>query len=165
MRFSRVRSYLPAGLIVANVPVGGLDRSQAAQRLAEVYSTPVELRYNGARIQLDPSLIDFELEIENMLALANLERTQKQFWEDFWDYLWGRTTFPTQIPLAANYSQERLRAYLSDICTSATTNPRSRPCLSRAGQFSGRDTGPGAGCRWLGPADRSGAVLPGQPGC
>jgi beta-lactamase class A len=115
VRFSRVRSYLPAGLIVANVPVGGLDRSQAAQRLAEVYSTPIELRYNDARIQLDPSLIDFELETENMLALANLERTQKQFWEDFWDYIWGRTTFPTQIPLAANYSEERLRAYLSDI--------------------------------------------------
>jgi beta-lactamase class A len=123
IRFSRVRSYLPAGLIVANVPVGGLDRSQAAQRLAEVYSTPIELRYNDARIQLDPSLIDFELETENMLALANLERTQKQFWEDFWDYIWGRTTFPTQIPLAANYSEERLRAYLSDIAQRYDQSP------------------------------------------
>jgi hypothetical protein len=86
VRFSRVRSYLPAGLIVANVPVGGLEQQQAAQRLAEVYSIPVELRYNGARIQLNPSLIDFQLQSENMLAMATLERTQKQFWEDFWDY-------------------------------------------------------------------------------
>ena len=113
--FSRVRSLLPAGLIVAGVPVGGLDRSGAAQRLMEVYSFPVMLRYNGAAILLQPSVVDFRLDVENMLALANVERTQKVFWEDYWDYLWGRTTFPTQIPLRATYSEERLRAYLTDI--------------------------------------------------
>jgi len=115
--FSRVRSYLPAGLIVANVPVGGLDRAQAAQRLVEVYSASVELRYNDAVIELNPSVVDFRLDAENMLALANLERVQKQFWEDYWDYLWGRTTFPTQIPLSASYSEPRLRAFLEDIAS------------------------------------------------
>lgn len=141
VRFSRVRSYLPAGLIVANVPVGGLDRQQAAQRLAEVYSVPLELRYNGARIQLNPTVIDFQLEIENMLALANLERTQKQFWEDFWDYLWGRTTFPTQIPLAANYSEERLRAFLTDI--SQRYDQAAAPALPIPGQASFEPGKPG----------------------
>ena len=115
VRFSRVRSYLPAGLVVAGVPVGGLDRSGAAQRLMEVYSMPVEVEYEGAVIHLNPSVVDFQLDVENMLALANLERTQKQFWEDFWDYLWGRTTFPTQIPLNATYSEQRLRVFLTDI--------------------------------------------------
>lgn len=134
VRFSRVRSYLPAGLIVANVPVGGLDRQQAAQRLAEVYSVPIELRYNGARIQLNPTLIDFQLQTESMLAVANLERIQKQFWEDFWDYLWSRTTFPTQIPLAANYSEARLRAFLSDI--SMRYDQPSVPALPIPGQAS-----------------------------
>jgi beta-lactamase class A len=115
VRFSRVRSYLPAGLTVAGVPVGGLDREQAAERLMEVYSVPVLVRYNGASILLQPSVVDFTLDVENMLALANLERTQKQFWEDFWDYLWGRTEFPTQIPLRATFSDQRLRAYLVDV--------------------------------------------------
>src|SRR4030042_32831 len=59
VRFSRVRAYLPAGLIVANIPVGGLDRQEAAQRLMEAYSVPVELRYNGAGIHLDPSVAGF----------------------------------------------------------------------------------------------------------
>jgi beta-lactamase class A len=117
VRFSRVRSYLPAGLIVAGVPVGGLDRQQAAERLIEVYSYPVMLRYNGAAILLQPSVVDFSLDVENMLALANLERTQKQFWEDFWDYLWGRTEFPTQIPLRATLSELRLRNFLVDIAS------------------------------------------------
>ncbi len=113
--FSRVRSLLPAGLIVAGVPVGGLDRQGAAQRLMEVYSFPVMLRYNGAALLLQPSVVDFRLDVENMLALANVERTQKVFWQDFWDYLWGRTTFPTQIPLRATFSEERLRGYLTDV--------------------------------------------------
>ena len=115
VRFSRVRSYLPAGLIVASIPVGGLDRQQAAERLLEAYSTPVELRYGDSSIHLDPTVVDFRLNIENMLAVANLERTQKQFWDDFWDYLWGRTTFPSEIPLSASFSEPRLRVFLADI--------------------------------------------------
>jgi beta-lactamase class A len=115
VRFSRVRSYLPAGLIVAGVPVGGLDREQAAERLIEVYSYPVQLTYEESQIFLHPSEVEFSLDIENMLALANLERTQKVFWADFWDYLWGRTEFPTQIPLRATYSEARLRAFLVDV--------------------------------------------------
>ncbi len=114
-RFSRVRGLLPSGLEIAGVPVGGLDRAQAAQRLQEAYARPVELRYNGFAILLDPALVDFQLEVDSMLAMAGLERTQKQFWEDFWDYLWGETTFPTEIPLSATYSTERLRGFLNDI--------------------------------------------------
>lgn len=115
VRFSRVRAYLPAGLVVAGVPVGGLDRTQANQRLAEVYATPVELRYADQRIYLDPEAVDFALETETMLSMASMERSQKQFWADYWDYLWGRTTFPTQIPIAARYSKDRLRGFLADI--------------------------------------------------
>jgi beta-lactamase class A len=117
VRFSRVRSLLPAGLVIAGIPVGGRDSSQATEIIQDMYSTPVELHYSDAVIQMSPGVVDFHLDLENMLALANLERTQKQFWTDFWDYLWGRTTFPTQIPLSATFSDVRLRAYLSEIAT------------------------------------------------
>jgi beta-lactamase class A len=135
VRFSRVRSYLPAGLIVANVPVGGLDRQQAAQRLMETYSYPVELTYNGALIQLNPTVVDFNLDVESMLALANLERTQKQFWQDFWDYLWGRTTFPSQIPLSATFSEARLRAFLDDIATRYDQAPEAAMPIPGSTEF------------------------------
>lgn len=115
VRFSRVRTYMPAGLIVAGVPVGGLDRAQANQRLIEVYAIPVELRYGDAVIYLDPEVVDFTLEVDSMLSMASMERNQKQFWTDFWDYLWGKTTYPSQIPINASYSQDRLRAYLQDL--------------------------------------------------
>ena len=115
--FSRIRSFLPAGLIVAGVPVGGLDRQAAAERLLEVYSVPVKINYQDQEIHLNPAVVDYNLELESMLAVANLERTQKGFWLDFWDYLWGRSTFASQIPLSASYSEARLQAFLEDMAS------------------------------------------------
>lgn len=139
--FSRVRAYLPAGLMIAGVPVGGLDRQDAAERLLEAYSVPVEIHYQDQIIHLNPSVVDYSLELESMLAVANLERTQKGFWIDFWDYLWGRTTFPSQIPLSASYSEARLKAYLEDIA--ARYNQPAQPAMPVAGstRFKAGSTG------------------------
>ena len=115
LQYSRVRAYLPSGLKIANVDVGGLDRTQAAQQLSEVYSVPVEMRYKGEAIHLNPDVVDFQLDIESMLAAADLERTEQPFWEGFIDFLWGRTTVPQEVPLRASYSEARLRDYLDDI--------------------------------------------------
>jgi beta-lactamase class A len=115
VRFSRVRAYLPAGLEIASIPVGGLDRAEAAQRLREIYSSPVILRYNGAPIQMSPSIVDFQLNLESMLAVADLERTESLFWVEFWDYLWNRSTTPVDVPLRVDYDEDRLRSFLADI--------------------------------------------------
>jgi beta-lactamase class A len=115
VRFSRVRAYFPSGLQIAGVPVGGLDRQQAAQRLLEAYSLPVEMHYGEAIIQLNPSVVDFQLDLDSMLAAADLERTQTVFWQDFWDFMWGRSSSPGEVPLRASYSEARLRTYLSEI--------------------------------------------------
>lgn len=131
VNFSRVRAYLPAGIIVAGVPVGGLDRQQAAQRLMEVYSNPVEIYYRDSVIYLYPSVVDFQLEIDSMLSVADYERTSKEFWQDYWDFLWGRIDFPTEIPLSATFSEARLRQYLSDI--SERYDQPSEPAVPVAG--------------------------------
>lgn len=114
VRFSRLRTQYPSGMEVANVPVAGLTRQEAAQRLLEAYSQPVELRYDEAIIHLAPSTVGFELDLESMLAAADLERTDQPFWSGFWDYLWGRERRESAIPLRADYSEERLRTYLKD---------------------------------------------------
>lgn len=114
VRFSRIRTRYPQGMEIANVPVGGLTRQEAAQRLLEAYSHPVELRYDDSVILLAPSTIGFELDLESMLAAADLERTEQPFWNGFWDFLWGRRSRTGSVPLRADYSEERLRTYLQD---------------------------------------------------
>ncbi len=110
--YSRVRANFPSGLKIAGVPVGGMDRQQAAQRLLEAYSYPVELIYNDNYIQVPPGVVDFRLDLESMLAAADLVRTRQSFWAGYWDYLWGRSSSPEEIPLRSTYSEARLRAYL-----------------------------------------------------
>ncbi len=113
VRFSRFRANFPDGMVIADVPVGGQDRATSAQRLLEVYSaTPVELHYGEEVIQLAPAVAEFELDLESMLAAADLARSQQPFWLEFWNYLWGRTPPPATIPLRATFSEPRLTTYL-----------------------------------------------------
>lgn len=125
--YSRLRTRFPNGLTIAGVPVGGLDRQEAANRLREVYSTPVELVYGEALIHLEPSVVGFELDIDTMLAAADLVREQKPFWIGFWDFLWGRFEQAGSIPLTASYSEERLRAYLEGEIASRYDKPATPP--------------------------------------
>lgn len=110
--FSRIWASFPSGLTIAGVPVGQLDRQQAAQRLLEAYSIPVELHYGDAVVQMNPSVVGFELDLELMLAAADQERTRLPFWAAFWNYLWGTPGSQANVPLSATYSTERLRDYL-----------------------------------------------------
>jgi beta-lactamase class A len=114
VQYSVSRANYPPQMTIAGVPVGGLDPQSAAQRLLQVYSTPVEIHYNAAVIDLEPGLVGFQLNTDSMLAAADLQRTGASFWKGFWDYLWNRPTPSTQIPLIASYSEDQLRIYLQN---------------------------------------------------
>jgi len=78
--YSRIRASLPIGSVIGGVPVGGLDRQTAADRLIKAFSLPVEMRYNEAVIQIRPSSIGFELDLESMLTAADQQRITQPFW-------------------------------------------------------------------------------------
>jgi len=132
VRFSRLRTNYPNTMKIAEVPVGGLNRQEAAQRLLEAYTLPVELRYDDQTILFSPSICGFELDLESMLAAADLERTKQSFWAEFWDYLWGQQIPRFSIPLRANYSDDRLRTYLVDEIASRYDKPPS-PAVPQTG--------------------------------
>jgi beta-lactamase class A len=110
--YSRQRNNYPAGMTIGGVPVGGLTPAEASQRLLEVYTSPVEVRYGEAVIQIDPSVIGFQVDVESMLAAADLTRTGGSFWGGYWDYLWNQDPPSTSVPLRATLAEERLRSYL-----------------------------------------------------
>jgi beta-lactamase class A len=110
--YSRQRDYYPVGMTIAGVPVGGLNPQAASQRVLQVYNSPIEIQYNGGIIDVEPSLIGFQMDLESMLAAADLARTGGSFWGGFWDYLWNRSPQPVQVPLRATIAEDRLRTYL-----------------------------------------------------
>ena len=110
--FSRSRITYPASIEIAGIPMGGLTREQAASRLLEVYSRPIEIHYNDAAIQVEPNVLGFELRLESMLATADFVRIGGNFWQEFWSFMWNSERTITPVPLDADYSEALLRSYL-----------------------------------------------------
>ncbi len=110
--YSRQRNNYPRGMTIAGVEVGGVDPRIAAQRVLQVYASPIAVKYGDADIQIDPNTVGFELQMDSMIAAADLERTGGSFWGGFWNYLWNREPDPVNVPLRATIAEERLTAYL-----------------------------------------------------
>lgn len=99
---------------IGGVPVGGVNPQTASERVLQVYSSPIEVQYGDAIIQIEPSVVGFELEIDSMIAAADLARTGDVFWSGYWNYLWNREPAPIEIPLSASINEDRLVAYLQN---------------------------------------------------
>jgi beta-lactamase class A len=112
--YSRQRNNYPPGMKIAGVSVGGVNPQIASERVLQVYSSPIEVQYGEAVIHVEPSVVGFELDMDSMIAAADLERTGGSFWGGFWNYLWNRDPTPVEIPLTATIAEDRLRAYLQN---------------------------------------------------
>jgi beta-lactamase class A len=112
--YSRTRNNYPGGMTIGGVPVGGVDPQIASERVLQVYTSPIEVQYGNAVIQIEPSVVGFELDMDSMIAAADLERTGGSFWGGFWNYLWNRDSNPVAIPLSSKIAEDRLIAYLQN---------------------------------------------------
>lgn len=110
-------------MTIGGVPVDGLSPAETSQRLLEVYTSPVEAQYNGSVFHIDPGAVGFQVDIETMLAAADLTRTGGSFWGGFWDFLWNRNPPDSQIPLSATISEDRLRDFLQNEIASRYDQP------------------------------------------
>ncbi|MEL7646210.1 MAG: serine hydrolase [Anaerolineaceae bacterium] len=101
----------PGGVSMAQVPIGGLTREQAEQRLKDVFGMPVELRYNRARMQFLPGELGFSLD-----TAASLDALDRQIPRGgWWRQLWGQSApdYAQDFPLQASLDTDAARAFLS----------------------------------------------------
>jgi beta-lactamase class A len=112
--YSRQRNNYPRGMTIAGVDVGGVDPRIASERVLQVYASPIEVKYGEAVIHVDPTTVGFGLDMDSMIAAADLERTGGSFWGGYWNYLWNREPDPVDIPLSAAIAEDQLVAYLRD---------------------------------------------------
>ncbi len=115
-RYSQGRQELPRGLEIGGVPVGGLTPIEAQAYIEQVYSSQIIVMYRDAEIRLDPAQVAFEPNTETMLANAAGQQVQEDnFWAGFWDFIWGREATTVTAELSADYSEELLRQWISDV--------------------------------------------------
>ena len=138
--YSRQRNNYPAGMTIGGVPVSGLSPQEASERILLVYTTPIEAQYGDARIQIDPNVVGFEIDLESMLAAADLSRTSGSFWGGYWNYLWNQEPASIAIPLRATINEDSLRNYLQNEIASRYDIPPepARPIPGSASFVPGR---------------------------
>ena len=85
-RYKAVAVVYPHGSKIADIPVGGLSRDAAEERLKEAFGIPVELVYRDARVQLTPEALGFDPLIEETLNQADGQMAHQK-WSA---YLWGK---------------------------------------------------------------------------
>ncbi len=129
-QFTAERQRMPASLVMADVPVSGLDRANAQAMIERVYGEPIVVRYHDQELHLDPASVDFRVDSEAMLAQASERATEGTFWSGFWDYMWLRPEAETRVPLVAQHTDELLRAWLLDVARRYDSPPRpAQPVL------------------------------------
>lgn len=112
IQFSRIRGGFPPGTQIGGIAVGGLNQQQAAERVTQAFNNPIEILYQDQRIQVRPSQLGFQLDVESMIAAADQQRVNLPFWSSFWDYLWNRPPVARDTPLRATIDDNRIRIYL-----------------------------------------------------
>ena len=125
VNYSRERNNYPAGMTIGGVAVGGVNAQNASERVLQVYTQPVEIQYSGEFIHITPAQVGFNLDLESMLAAADLVRTTSSFWGGFWDSLWNRPRPVSEIPLRASLDSEQLNFYLTSEISTRYDQPAS----------------------------------------
>lgn len=112
--YSRIRNNFPLGLQAGNVPIGGLNHVQAAERLYTAFRSPIEISYGEHLIHVRPAVLGFEPQVNRMLAVADQQRIIEPFWQGYWNFLWNRGVEEVNIPLTASYDESTIREYLRE---------------------------------------------------
>ena len=97
---------LPSGSTISGIAVGGLPAQAALERVKEAYAIPVELRYQGARMQFLPEQLGSTLDLASFTQeLANSVKNA-----GWWAHLWGRTVETKPITLSVNIRDDSVAA-------------------------------------------------------
>ncbi len=112
--FSRLRTTFTTGTKIAGVDVTGLTMEQAASRVTQAYSYPVELHYGENIIQVKPSTLGFSLNLTAIMTAADQARAAQPFWPSFFAYLFNQLPPSAEVPLRADIDEDRIREYLEN---------------------------------------------------
>ncbi len=129
IQYQKLMQNFPPDQTIAGVPVGGIDRRTAADRLRQAYGTPIEIHYGKSTIQVLPQDLGFQLDIDAMISAAGTQQDTLAKLTGFWKYLWHQSDLKiaSEIPLRASVDKAAIQNYLMDVIASRYTTPPIPP--------------------------------------
>lgn len=123
--FGAQAEMLPLQTTLAGIPLGGLSPAEAQERIQQAFALPVELNYQGARIQFSPEELGFRLDLPAILE--QLPKTTRQIPRSVW--FWGRQPSAEAMQLDLRYALDevKLQNLLSETFSQRYDQPAAAP--------------------------------------
>ena len=126
--YNRAKDKMPPGMTIAGLDVSGLTVEEASELLSAHYSAPLILIHRDEEIELNPQDVGFQLDLEAMLAEAEMARMPENPWLNFAEFVIGRSWKPINIDLYATHDRDELLMRL-DMIASFLDKPATGPQL------------------------------------
>ncbi|HSM58648.1 MAG TPA: serine hydrolase [Candidatus Sulfomarinibacteraceae bacterium] len=129
-QYGTVRQYMPAGLTIAGVEVGGMTASEAEAQVSNRYGADVLIYHGENSIAVSPDDIEFMLDLQAMMNEADYQRSQQDFWAGFWGFLWNRPIEVDMVELRASHDEDALERVVETVAggfDTATQPPQPVP--------------------------------------
>lgn len=124
-QYGTFREFLPAGLTIAGLNVGGMTEDEARSLISSRYEEGDVVIFHGEQsITVNPGDIEFQLDLESMMTEADYQRSQQDFWAGFWGFLWNRPIEVDMVELRARHDEAELRRVLDTIAGGFDTPPQ-----------------------------------------
>ncbi len=100
--FWQVRTLLPPGSVIADIPVGGMTLEAAGERVVAAYMAPVYLAHRDDRVEIEAAEAGLAIALEPMLRELQDHMDAMPLWEGYVAYLLQRPVDPPRVPLQAS---------------------------------------------------------------
>lgn len=116
---------LPAGMTIAGVSVEEMMREQALGLFEGAFDTPVEITYLDQRLpSLFPHSVELRYNAEETAANLDTELAKRRGFDGFVAHVLRRSPEPVDVPVAVEYSEERLDGFLVRIASQYDRPPQ-----------------------------------------
>jgi beta-lactamase class A len=160
-----------AAPVPPGVYLGGLDLSdvkdtaEIRQHIEQLYVQPVDVRFGDARLVLLPEMVDFTVDVDQMVAEAGQYLEGTQFLDIAVREALGFDQQRRDIPVRFMLNHEKLRAWLAQVAAEQNHAPAPARLLSPTprwtnGSAPGTDLPPG----YVGVSSRDWTWVEGKPG-
>jgi nucleotide-binding universal stress UspA family protein len=106
---------LPPGMTMAGLPVEGMTREQALNALEVSFATPLELVYAGEPISLFPDTVELRYDAAETADNLDQALAERSGVDGFIAYVLRRQPEVVPVPVAVDYSPERLDGFLARV--------------------------------------------------
>lgn len=106
---------LPGGVTLGGMTPTGATLEDVARNLHDAFQGPVAVMYDDQRIILRPSDVDFQVDVNAMVAEAVPYGQGLGFWRPFLGEVFDRPPASVDIPLRYTFNKEKLAGWLSDV--------------------------------------------------